>query len=86
MKNDDVKLIQRVLSGDDTAFSTLVKKYQKIGSRARVAENRRFPHRRRYHPRYLPKSIPETGDPKGTTVFCELALCDSDEPLQDMAP
>ena len=29
MKNDDVKLIQRVLSGDDTAFSTLVKKYQK---------------------------------------------------------
>ncbi|MDE0681331.1 MAG: sigma-70 family RNA polymerase sigma factor, partial [Candidatus Poribacteria bacterium] len=29
MKNDDVKLIQRVLSGDDTAFSTLVRKYQK---------------------------------------------------------
>ena len=29
MKNDDAKLIQRVLKGDDTAFSTLVKKYQK---------------------------------------------------------
>ena len=29
MKNDDVKLIQRVLSGDDTAFSTLVRKYRK---------------------------------------------------------
>ena len=29
MKNDDAKLIQRVLAGDDTAFSTLVKKYQK---------------------------------------------------------
>ena len=29
MKNDDVQLIQRVLEGDDTAFSTLVKKYQK---------------------------------------------------------
>ncbi len=29
MKNDDVKLIQRVLSGDNTAFSTLVRKYQK---------------------------------------------------------
>ena len=29
MKNDDVKLIQRILSGDDTAFSTLVNKYQK---------------------------------------------------------
>ena len=29
MKNNDVELIQRVLSGDDTAFSTLVRKYQK---------------------------------------------------------
>ena len=29
MKNDDVELIQRVLSGDVTAFSALVRKYQK---------------------------------------------------------
>ncbi len=29
MKNDDAKLIQRVLAGDDTAFSVLVRKYQK---------------------------------------------------------
>ena len=29
MKNNDVELIQRVLSGDDTAFSVLVRKYQK---------------------------------------------------------
>ena len=29
MKNVDVELIQRVLNGDDTAFSALVKKYQK---------------------------------------------------------
>ena len=29
MKNDDVDLIQRVLAGDDDAFSVLVKKYQK---------------------------------------------------------
>ncbi len=29
MKNDDAKLIQRVLAGDDTAFSVLVNKYQK---------------------------------------------------------
>jgi len=29
MKHDDVKLIQRVLAGDDTAFSVLVRKYQK---------------------------------------------------------
>ena len=29
MKNSDVQLIQRVLEGDDTAFSVLVRKYQK---------------------------------------------------------
>ena len=29
MKNNDAELIQRVLEGDDTAFSVLVKKYQK---------------------------------------------------------
>ena len=29
MKNDDAQLIQRVLEGDDTAFSMLVRKYQK---------------------------------------------------------
>ena len=29
MKNDDAQLIQRVLAGDDTAFSMLVNKYQK---------------------------------------------------------
>ena len=29
MKNDDVQLIQRVLEGDDNAFSVLVRKYQK---------------------------------------------------------
>ena len=29
MKNDDAQLIQRVLDGDDTVFSTLVRKYQK---------------------------------------------------------
>ena len=29
MKNDDAKLIQRVLSGDDTAFSELVRKYRR---------------------------------------------------------
>ena len=29
MKNDDAELIQRVLAGDDTAFSVLVKKYQR---------------------------------------------------------
>ena len=29
MEKDDVKLIQRILSGDETAFSVIVKKYQK---------------------------------------------------------
>ena len=29
MENDDVVLIHRILEGDDTAFSTLVERYQK---------------------------------------------------------
>jgi len=29
MKNDDIQLIQRALDGDDSAFSTLMKKYQR---------------------------------------------------------
>ena len=29
MRNDDVALIQRILSGDETAFESLIKKYQK---------------------------------------------------------
>ena len=29
MKNDDIQLIQRVLAGNDDAFSVLVKKYKK---------------------------------------------------------
>ena len=29
MKNSDAQLIHRVLNGDDTAFSELIKKYQK---------------------------------------------------------
>ena len=29
MEKDDVKLIQRILSGDETAFSVIVRKYQK---------------------------------------------------------
>ena len=29
MKNNDVQLIQRTLAGDETAFSTLVQRYQK---------------------------------------------------------
>ena len=45
MKNNDAQLIQRVLDGDDTAFSALVRKVPEIRSRARMAEDRRFPYR-----------------------------------------
>ena len=86
MKNVDVELIQRVLNGDDTAFSALVRKYQKVGSRACVAEDWRFPHRRGYHTGYIPESLSGTVNTERTTVFCELALCDSGEPLHGVAP
>ena len=60
MKNDDAQLIQRVLDGDDTAFSMLVRKYQKFRSCAGMAEDWRFPYRRGYYTRDVPKSVSET--------------------------
>ena len=37
MKNEDVDLIQRILSGDESAFTMLVEKHRKMDSFARVA-------------------------------------------------
>ena len=53
-REDDARLIQDVLSGDDTAFNTLVHKYQKGVHALCVAEDRRFSPRRRDYTRYLP--------------------------------
>ena len=64
MRNDDTRLIQCVLEGDDAAFAELVKKYQqpvhalvwrKVGD-FHVAEEITQDH--------LPESIPETDDAK----------------------
>ena len=85
MKNNDAELIQRILAGDDTAFSALVKKHQKPVHRAGVAENWRFSCRRRDYARHLSESISEPFNPEGTAKVCRLALCDSDELLQDVA-
>ena len=86
MKNDDTQLIQRVLEGDDTAFSTLVKKYQKSVQRAGVAKGRRFPYRRGHHTGDVLESVSETLNAEEATAFRKLALCDSSEPLQHVAP
>ena len=45
MEKDDVELIQRTLSADEAAFSTLIKKTPKRRSRARMAQSQRFPYR-----------------------------------------
>ena len=84
MKNDDAKLIQRVLDGDDTAFSRACKQTPKTGAHTRVAENWRFSCRRRDYARYLSKSVSEPFDAQGAAEVCRLALCDSDELLQDV--
>ena len=81
MKNDDVQLIQRVLEGDDTAFSALVKKYQrsvhalawrKIGD-FHIAEDIT-------QDTFL-ESVSKTLNAEGTAGFCELALCHNRKPL-----
>ena len=86
MKNGDAKLIQRVLAGDDAAFSILVKKYQKPVHALAWRKIGGFPHRRGDYARHLSESISEIGNAKGATTFFELALCDSDKSLQSVAP
>ena len=75
MKNDDAQLIQRVLDGDDTAFSALVKKISVLRSCTGVAKNRRLSHRRGDYTGYIPESVSETLYTEGATILCELALC-----------
>ena len=84
MKNDDVNLIQRVLAGDDTAFSALVKKHQKPVHALAWRENWRLSHRRRDYARHLSESVSEPFNAEGTAEVCGLALCDSGELLQDV--
>ena len=77
MKNNDAQLIQRVLDGDDTAFSALVKKYQRSVACTRMAEGRRFPYRRGYHTGYFPKSVSETLNAEGATVLSRVGCMSS---------
>ena len=79
MKNNDAALIQRVLDGDDTAFSALVRKYQRSVHALAWRENWRFPYCRGYRTGYFPESVSETLYAEGTAVFCELALCHNRE-------
>ena len=85
MKNNDAELIQRVLDGDETAFSALVKKTSETGARPCLAENWRFSCRRRDYARHLSESISEPFNAEGAAKVCGLALRDSDELLQDVA-
>ena len=45
MTNNDVELIQQTLTGDQSAFAKLVKKYQKPVHALALAEDRGFPYR-----------------------------------------
>ena len=60
MEKDDAQLIRRILSGDNTAFTTLVEKYYRSVSRPRVAEDQRFSSCGRNHTRHLPSGIQKT--------------------------
>ena len=51
MLEDDVQLIRRILSGDDSAFSTLVEKTSQGCPRAYMAKDWRFSPCRGTHPR-----------------------------------
>ena len=62
MKTTDVELIRRTLNGDDTAFTELVKKYQKPVHALVWRKIGGFPHRRRDYAGYVPKGISGVSD------------------------
>ena len=76
MKNEDAQLVHRFLSGDESAFTTLVKKHQKSIHAARMAEGWRFPHRRGTHTGCLPQGIPETWNAEESEPVRWMALRD----------
>ena len=82
MKTTDVELIHRVLDGDDSAFTVLVKKYQKAGSRTRMAEKLgiSISLEEITQDTFL-KAYQELATLKKPQRFCELALRDCGEQL-----
>ena len=84
MKHDDAELIQRVLAGDDTAFSALVKKHQKPVHALAWRKTGDFHVAGRDYAGHLSESVSEPLNAEGTTEVCGLALCDSGELLQDV--
>ena len=85
MKNDDVQLIHRVLDGDDTAFSALVRKYQrsvhalawrKIGD-FHIAED--------ITQEAFLKAYQRLSTLKETAILRELAVCHHCQSLQSVA-
>ena len=86
MKNNDAQLIQRVLEGDDIAFSALVRKYhrsvhalawRKIGD-FHIAED--------ITQETFLKAYQRLSTLKEPQVLCELALCHNRQSLQSVAP
>ena len=85
MKNEDVKLIQRVLRGDDDAFSLLVRKYEKQVHALAWRKIGDFHIAEEITQDTFLKAYKRLATLKEPATFCGLALCDCSEPLQLMA-
>ena len=85
MKHDDAKLIQRVLDGDDAAFSALVKKHQKSVHALAWRKTGDFHVAEEITQDTFLKAYQNLSTPEGTAEVCGLALCNSGKLLQDVA-
>ena len=85
MKNDDVELIQRVLAGDENAFSMLVRKYQKPVHALVWRKIGDFHIAEEITQDAFLKAYKELATLKKPAPFCSLAVCDSDPRLYRMA-
>ena len=76
MKTTDIELIHRVLNGDDTAFTELVKIYQKPVHALVWRKIGDFHIAEEITQDTFLKAYQELATLEKTAKFCELALCD----------
>ena len=76
MKNDDAKWIERILTGDENAFTALVKKYEKQIHAFVWKRVRDYPHRRRNYTGYLSQGLRKTRYVERSKQIFQLALYD----------
>ena len=82
---DDVQLIRAVLAGDDSAFGTLVEKYQKSVHAFAWRKIGDFHLCRRNYTRYLPPRISKPFNVEKSEPVSQVVVCHCESALSELA-